>query len=296
VCGVSTPDPQSLFPGKQFISTALEVLETKTTMSGRLARRYLQRAAMAGVLIGLMYATFYAVLAAFSAVEVGDSSLRPVGRLVGAITFGWALVFIYYSRSELLTSNMMIVSVGAYHRRTSWARALRLLGLCYLGNLLGGVFVALLLRFSTLVEGAPLDEMVDSVAHKLAYVTDGPAGWVDLLLRAVLCNFCINVAMLLVYNGLIKDDLTKCLVMITSVFIFAFLGLEHSVANTVLFSIVGLREGLDLAAAAGNIGIALVGNFIGGGLLIGLYYAYVNDDSQWLRSGGAGTSTPGPQG
>jgi formate/nitrite transporter FocA (FNT family) len=293
VSAVSPADPQSLFPGKQFISTALEVLETKTTMSGGLARRYLQRAAMAGVLIGLLYATFYAVLAAFAGIEVGTgSSLAPIGRLVGAVVFGWALVFIYYSRSELLTSNMMIVSIGAYHRRTSWLRALRMLGMCYLGNLVGGLFVAVLLRFSTIVEGAPLDQMVDSVAHKLAYVTDGPSGWVDLLLRAVLCNFCINVAMLLVYNGLIKDDLTKCLVMITSVFIFAFLGLEHSVANTVLFSIVGLREGLDLAAAAGNVGIALVGNFIGGGLLIGLYYAYVNDDKQWLRQQGRGTSTP----
>jgi formate/nitrite transporter FocA (FNT family) len=293
VSAVSAADPQSLFPGKQFISTALEVLETKTTMSGGLARRYLQRAAMAGVLIGLLYATFYAVLATFAGVEVGaGSSLAPIGRLVGAVVFGWALVFIYYSRSELLTSNMMIVSIGAYHRRTSWLRALRMLGMCYLGNLVGGLFVAVLLRFSTIVEGAPLDQMVDSVAHKLAYVTDGPSGWVDLLLRAVLCNFCINVAMLLVYNGLIKDDLTKCLVMITSVFIFAFLGLEHSVANTVLFSIVGLREGLDLAAAAGNVGIALVGNFIGGGLLIGLYYAYVNDDTQWLRQQGRGTSTP----
>jgi formate/nitrite transporter FocA (FNT family) len=293
VIAVSPADPQSLFPGKQFISTALEVLETKTTMSGGLARRYLQRAAMAGVLIGLLYATFYAVLAAFAGIEVGDgSSLRPLGRLIGSVVFGWALVFIYYSRSELLTSNMMIVSIGAYHHRTSWLRALRMLGLCYLGNLVGGLFVAVLLRFSTLVEGPPLTEMVDSVAHKLAYVTDGPAGWVDLLLRAVLCNFCINVAMLLVYNGLIKDDLTKCLVMITAVFIFAFLGLEHSVANTVLFSIVGLREGIDLAAAAGNVGIALLGNFIGGGLLIGLYYAYVNDDSQWLRRQGRGTSTP----
>jgi formate/nitrite transporter FocA (FNT family) len=293
VIAVSAADPQSLFPGKQFISTALEVLETKTTMSGGLARRYLQRAAMAGVLIGLLYATFYAVLAAFAGIEVGDgSSLRPVGRLVGSVVFGWALVFIYYSRSELLTSNMMIVSIGAYHRRTSWLRALRMLGLCYLGNLAGGLFVAVLFRFSTLIEGAPLDEMAGSVAHKLAYVTDGPAGWVDLLLRAVLCNFCINVAMLLVYNGLIKDDLTKCLVMITAVFIFAFLGLEHSVANTVLFSVVGLREGIDLAAAAGNVGIALLGNFIGGGLLIGLYYAYVNDDAQWLRQQGHGTSTP----
>lgn len=291
---VSIADPQSLFPGKQFISTALEALETKTAMSGGLARRYLQRAAMAGVLIGLMYATYYAVIAAFDAVPAGDATLRPVGRLVGAVVFGWALVFIYYSRSELLTSNMMIVSIGAYHRRTSWLRALRMLGLCYLGNLVGGLFVAVLLRFSTLADGGPEQQMVDSVAHKLAYVTDGPAGWVDLLLRAVLCNFCINIAMLLVYNGLIKSDLTKCLVMITAVFIFAFLGLEHSVANTVLFSIVGLREGIDLAAAAGNVGLALVGNFIGGGLLIGLYYAYVNDDSQWLRqqADAAGSATP----
>ena len=40
---------------------------------------------------------------------------------------------------------------------------------------------------------------------------------------------------------------------------------------------------LDVGAAAGNVGIALLGNFLGGGLLIGLYYAYVNDDTEWLR-------------
>jgi formate/nitrite transporter FocA (FNT family) len=284
---VAIPDPQSLFPGKHFISTALEVLETKTTMSGALARRYLQRAAMAGVIIGLLYATSYAVVAAFDAVDLGGgSTLRQVGRLVGAIAFGWALVFIYYSRSELLTSNMMIVSIGAYHRRTSWGRALRMLGLCYVGNLIGGLGVALLLRASTILDGAPLAEMVASVEHKLAYVTDGPAGWGDLVVRAILCNLCINLAMLLVYNGLIKDDLTKSLVMITAVFIFAFLGLEHSVANSVLFLVVGLQEGIALGPAAANIGLALLGNFIGGGLLIGLYYAYVNDDSQYLRDRG----------
>ncbi|MEV7974217.1 formate/nitrite transporter family protein [Cellulomonas sp. NPDC089187] len=279
---MSTTDP--LFPGKQFISTALEVLETKTTMSGALARRYLQRAAMAGIIIGLLYATNYAIVAAFDTIPAGDGSFRQLGRFVGSVTFGWALIFIYYSRSELLTSNMMIVCVGAYHRRTTWLRALRLLGLCLIGNLLGGLLIAVLLRFSTLAEGGAMAEMSAAVEHKLAYLDGGPAGWVDLLIRAILCNFCINIAMLLVYNGLIDSDLVKCLVMITAVFIFAFLGLEHSVANSVLFGIVGLREGLDLAAALGNVGIALVGNFIGGGLLIGLYYAYVNDDSRWLRN------------
>ena len=204
--------------------------------------------------------------------------------MAGALAFGWALVFIHYSKSELLTSNMMVVSIGAYHRRIGWLQSLRLLTLCFIGNFLGGLFMALLLRFSTLADGQVLTEMGHAVAVKLAYVSGGGSGWADLFVRAILCNFMINLAMLLVYNGLIKDDLTKSLVMIVSVFIFAFLGFEHSVANTVLFTIVGLKEGIDLGLAAGNVVIALTGNFIGGGLLIGLYYAYVNDDAKYLST------------
>jgi formate/nitrite transporter FocA (FNT family) len=179
---------------------------------------------------------------------------------------------------------MMIVSVGGYYRRTSWAKALRLLGLCYAGNLFGGLLVAVLVRFSTLAEGPALAEMLGAVEHKLEFITSGTTGLGDLFVRAILCNFVINMAMLLVYNGMIKDDLTKSLVMIVSVFMFAFLGLEHSVANTVLFTIVGLSEGIDVGAAAANVAIALVGNFIGGGLLIGLYYAYANDDRRHTPS------------
>jgi formate/nitrite transporter FocA (FNT family) len=275
-----------LFPGKAFIGTVLEALETKTAMSGELGRRYLQRAAMAGILIGLLYATNYTIIASFDAMEWGGTSLHNLGKLVGAFTFGFALVFIYYSKSELLTSNMMIVSIGAYHRRIGWLKGLRLLLLCYFGNFLGGLFVAILLRFSTLTEGTVLEEMSHSVEAKLAYMSGGAAGMGDLFVRAILCNFMINMAMLLVYNGLIKEDITKSIVMIVSVFIFAFLGFEHSVANTVLFSIVGLRESIDFGLAAGNVAICLAGNFVGGGLLIGLYYAYVNDDAKYLKGHG----------
>lgn len=273
-----------LFPGKFFISTALETLETKTSMAGSLARRYLQRAAMAGIIVGVLYAAYFTVVAAFGAVPVGDQSLHGIGKLVGASLFGWALVFIYYSKSELLTSNMMIVSIGAYHRKVAPAEALRLLTLCYLGNAAGGLLVAVLYRFSTLISGSVLVEMQHSVAVKLGYVLAGPAGWGDLFVRAVLCNLMINLAMLLVYNGLIKEDITKSLVMIVSVLIFAFLGFEHSVANTVLFTIVGLVSGIDVGLAVGNVAIALLGNFIGGGLLIGLYYAYVNDDRRYVKA------------
>lgn len=269
---------EKLFPGKFFISTVLDSLETKHQMSGAMSRRYLQRAGMAGIIIGLMYLTNFTVIAVFADLKLGDAPLTGLGKLLGALIFGFALVFIYYTKSELLTSNMMIVSIGAYHRGTTVRRALRLLGLCFVGNALGGLLVAILVRFSTLI-GGTVGKMVDaSVQHKLEFVTSGPMGWGDLFVRAILCNFMINLAMLLVYNGIIKDDLTRSIAMIMSVFIFAFLGFEHSVANTVLFTIQGLSKGIDVAAAAGNVAIALIGNYIGGGVLIGLYYAYVNDD------------------
>ncbi len=90
----------------------------------------------------------------------------------------------------------------------------------------------------------------------------------------------INLAMILIYNGFIHDDLTKSLGMIAAVFVFAFLGLEHSVANTVLFTIVGVGQGIDVGLAMGNVGIALIGNYLGGGLLVGWFYAYANDETK----------------
>lgn len=271
-------ESSSLFPGKYFISTVLEALETKTVMSGGLTRRYLMRAGMAGIVIGVMYGTNFAVQAGFQ--QVGDGSLLAIGQMLGALVFGFALVFIYYSKSELLTSNMMIVSIGAYHRATSWLKALRILGLCLLGNFLGGLLVAVLMFFSSIVEGAVGERMHEVLDHKLDFITSGAVGWGDLFVRAILCNFMINLAMLLVYNGLIHEDITKVLVMVMSVFIFAFVGFEHSVANTVFFTIMSLQGGIDLGPALLNVVVCLLGNFVGGGLLIGWYYAYVNDDTR----------------
>jgi formate/nitrite transporter FocA (FNT family) len=203
--------------------------------------------------------------------------MQPIGKFFGAIVFGFALVFIYYTKSELLTSNMMVGSIGVYYKHGEWPKVLRILGLCYLGNFLGGLFIALLIRGSSLFGGGLGEIMGHSVEAKLAYITDGASGWGDLLVRAILCNFLINLAMLLCYNGMIKEDMAKIASMIAAVFLFAFLGLEHSVANTELFLVYGMHYGIDVAAAACNVAIAVVGNFIGGGFLIGLYYAYAND-------------------
>lgn len=273
-----------LFPGRHFINATLEAVETKAAMSTQVTVPYLQRAAMAGILIGTFYGAYYSTVAVFAQIPVGETTLAGVGRVLGSLVFGWALVFIYFTKSELLTSNMMVATIGVYHRRITWRRGLSLLGLCFLGNALGGLLLAVLVKGSSLAQGAVLEQMTHSVDVKLAYISAGPTGMLDLFTRAILCNLMINVAMLLIYNGFLHDDLTKSLAMVMAVFIFAFLGLEHSVANTVLFTIVGLKQGIDIGLAAANVGIALLGNFIGGGLLIGLYYAYLNDDRRHLES------------
>lgn len=280
----SAPTPtedDALFPGKAFISTVLGALETKTRMTGQARRIYLQRAGMAGIIIAVFYSTYYSLVALFAGLAPGGESMAPIGRFVGSMAFGWALVFIYFTRSELLTSNMMVVTVGAYHRRIKPLRASWLLLMCLVGNFVGGLLVAVMLRFSSLTGGAVGEQMLHAVSIKLAYVSAGPTGWADLLVRAILCNLMINLAMILIYNGFVKDDLTKSLAMIAAVFVFAFLGLEHSVANTVLFTLVGVREGIDVGLAIGNVSIALIGNYLGGGLLVGWFYAYANDETKY---------------
>ncbi len=263
-------------------------------MSRRLWKIYLMRAAMAGVIISIFYLAYLGVIAAFAEVPVTEQgTLKPIGKFIGAGVFGWALVFIYFTKSELLTSNMMVGSIGLYHRRTAWSRVLRILGLCYLGNLLGGLFIAVLLTASTLLDGELGMVMGETVASKTGYIAAGPSGWEDLFVRAILCNLLINLAMLLCYNGMIKEDLTKALAMVVAVFLFAFLGLEHSVANTAVFLMYGLQYGIDTGLAVANVIIALAGNLIGGGLLIGVYYAYANDYERMVRRGRV-TADPAP--
>lgn len=277
------PQSHHLFPGKTFISTALDALEFKAAMTSLMRSRYLMRAAMAGIIVGVMYDAYLSVVAAFDVIPIGDVTLKPIGKIAGALTFSPALVFIYWSKSELLTSNMMVVTIGKYYHRITSSAAGKILFWCLVGNALGGLFVAVVMHFSTMISPQVLAIMTETVDHKLAYLQEGFPGWVDLFIRALYCNFMINIAMLLIYNGYIKDDLLKALIMMIAVFVFAFTGMEHSVANTVLFEIYAFQAHLDIGLALGNVAICLLGNFVGGGFLIGLYYSYVNDDAQYLR-------------
>ncbi|MCO6558319.1 MAG: formate/nitrite transporter family protein [Bifidobacterium sp.] len=267
-------ETKPLFPGRAFISTVLDALDNKETMTGKMTGRYIQRATMAGILVGVFFTAFWVMMGASSK---GGPGLLLAGKVLAGTTFGWALVLIYYTNSELLTSNMMVVSIGAYHKRIGWLQSLKLLGLCLLGNLLGALIVAIILRFSTIISGASYDVMLTAANTKLNYLSSiGGVG--DLFVRAIFCNFCINIAMLMVYNGKLSNDFTKCIIMVVAVLVFTFCGFEHSVADSAMFLILGMYGAINAWKAILVIFVAILGNLVGGGILIGLNFATMNDE------------------
>ena len=75
-----TTASDALFPGKHFISTVLEALDTKTRMTGVLAQRYLMRAAMAGMIVAVFYIVNYAIVGIFDGLHLGGTSMAGVGK------------------------------------------------------------------------------------------------------------------------------------------------------------------------------------------------------------------------
>ncbi|MBB2954644.1 formate/nitrite transporter FocA (FNT family) [Bifidobacterium commune] len=267
-------ETKPLFPGRAFISTVLDALDNKETMTGKMTGRYIQRATMAGILVGVFFTAFWVMTGACSQ---GDHALIVTGKVLAGIIFGWALVLIYYTNSELLTTNMMVVSVGAYHKRIGLLQSLKLLGLCLFGNLLGALIVAAILRFSTVISGTSYQVMLAAANTKLAYLNSF-SGIGDLFVRAIFCNFCINIAMLMVYNGKLSNDFTKCTIMVVAVLVFSFCGFEHSIADSAMFLILGLHGTINAWKAVLVILVAIFGNLVGGGILIGLNFATMNDE------------------
>lgn len=276
-----------IFLGEDFLKHAYDATEIKKTLLGVSSLRYIMRAAMAGLIVTFGYIVYILINADFNE----SANLALLGHFYSCWFFGFCLIFIYYVGAELLTSNMMLFSVSLYYKNTTVKNMLKVFIYCYLGNLIGGIIVGGMVGGTSMLTG---DGSVEYMRHilevKQGYLTT-PTGVYDLFIRAVFCNFFINLAMLTVYSGKIKSDIGKCLVMFGGVFIFLYAGLEHSVANSTFFVLAGFLDllnptislGFEFPLVVGNVLIALVGNFIGGGALIGLYYAFLNDKEKALK-------------
>ncbi|WP_436854668.1 formate/nitrite transporter family protein [Staphylococcus caeli] len=267
-----------VFYGKTWINHVVDTIRTKDVLQSFYFKRYLLRAIMAGFILGVI--TVFVLL-----IRASLDAQIPAGatNLIASIAFSFALVLILFTNSELLTSNFMYFTVGLYYRVISPIRVLKIFTLCFVGNALGGFIFFFILSGSDVMTPEMFAQLEDTIEHKTL-----TAGFLAILIKGIFANFFINISLVIAMQ--IDDILAKMFVMMFGVSIFAFMGYEHVVYNSVLFAggLIYQSDTLSFIPAIVNLIGAGIGNYIGGGLIIGLFYAYLNDhhqyDSESLRN------------
>ncbi|MDC0832941.1 formate/nitrite transporter family protein [Geitlerinema sp. CS-897] len=204
--------------------------------------------------------------------------------VLGAIIFPWAFCSIVIFGMELVTGNFALMTTAMLARRTNLTRSVRNWLWVYLGNFLGCAFAAFLISFSlsnggTLAEPNAVAEklMAIAIAKSVAVREMGAPGFMLFIVRGILCNLLVCVAVLLgIASKSVPGKILGCWFPIAT---FVALGLEHIVVN-MYFLNVGVMLGAPISAIDMVFWDYLpvtIGNLIGGGLFVGcLFYATHN--------------------
>ncbi|QRV83154.1 formate/nitrite transporter family protein [Ceratobasidium sp. AG-Ba] len=191
--------------------------------------------------------------------------------LMGAV-FAFALHFIVMLGGELFTGVIMVFGVGWWNRAINVPKSLVNLVTVYIGNWCGCLIMAYFMAYLTDIFDDPSSRQWLTVAT--LGKTNGH-GWGILFLKGIGANTMVCMAVCL-YLGC-SDSAGKIMAIWFPVVVFVISGYEHCVANMFFLS-VGLLYGAPTTIARlwFNQSAALVGNMVGGAIVIGLTLHLMN--------------------
>lgn len=228
----------------------------KYELSKNEPKKYLMRAVVAGFWIDV------AMILSNVCAAVFYGTNPAVGKLLSAFTFPLAIILIVFIGGELFTGNNMTMAVGVYQKKCTWGQAARVWIMSYIGNFIG----AFLIAFLFVKSGASMPAMKEYVNSFIMGKLE--LSWIQLLLRGILCNFMVCLAVLT--GTRMKTESGKLTVMILSIAAFVITGFEHSIANMGVFSMSALivDGGLPPVLVAKSMVFVTLGNIIGGSFLM----------------------------
>ena len=183
------------------------------------------------------------------------------------VSFGVALSLVVTCGAELFTGNNLVMSAGAMMRKVSILDCIKLWIICWIGNAVGGVILAVIYHFTGLGNGAVGEFMASSALAKMS------AGPIELLCRGILCNVLVCLAVWSTFR--VKNEVGKLIMIFWCLFAFITTGFEHSVANMTLLTVGMLRpcgEAITIGGLFYNLGVVTLGNMIGAIVLVALPY------------------------
>ena len=171
------------------------------------------------------------------------------GKLIGSILFSLGILAIVMFEMKLFTG--LISDIPEMGAKNFWK-----LPVCFLGNMLGVLFAALLVYHS------PLASSVVPQAQEMMSVKLNAEYWgVNALCSAILCGFLITLSIGAV-NYAPRKKLSTTVGVMFPIIVFAFCGFDHSVANTLYIFFLGFSW-----KAVAYLLICVAGNILGGVIL-----------------------------
>lgn len=226
-------------------------------------------------LLGILAGAFIALGGLGSQIASLNAATPSQGRLISSIVFPIGLFMVLVGGAELFTGNCLII-IPVLSKKASVPGMLRNWGIVYLGNMVGGLIIAMLAVFSHTYsfDSGNLAQAVVTTA-----VAKSGISFTDGLLKGILCNLLVCMA---VWCSFAADELAgKILALWLPVMLFIIGGFEHCVAN-MYFIPAGLlasafydipAEGLSLFGYfITNLIPVTIGNIIGGALFVGAAY------------------------
>lgn len=227
---------------------------------------YLLLSALAGMFIGFGNLLIN--------VEGGLLNGAPYTKIVMGASFGVALSLVVLAGAELFTGNNLVMMSGILKKKVKVSDAIILWIVCWIGNLLGSVLLALLFQASGLNTPATATFLSTAAAAKMS----APFG--ALIARGILCNILVCLA---VWCGTkLKSDAGKLIMIWWCLFAFITCGFEHSIANMTQLTVALLApsgQAVSLAGYVYNLLTVTLGNMIGGILFVAVpyYIAQIKD-------------------
>lgn len=184
---------------------------------------------------------------------------------IGAAVFPIGLILILLGGGELLTGNMMAISMAVYAKKVKFVDMIKNWSLVGLFNLLGAMFVAYAFgHLLGLTEGAFLAKTVAVAEAKVA-----DSFWLALI-SGIGCNWLVGMAVWLSFGA--KDFSGKILAIWFPTMTFVLIGFQHVVANMFIIPAAVFAGELTWMEFIANLIPVFIGNTIGGAVLVSLLY------------------------
>ena len=235
------------------------------------------------LLLGFMGGAFVALgyLGAFAMKSFGDA---PISKFLGAAIFPTGIIMCVFLGGSLFTSDSLSI-LPVVEKQIKPLTAAKGLALVWIGNLVGGMFIAGIATLSGFFKTETQEKL-----HILQHYIDGKQDkeWYKIFFSGVLTNMLVAGSVWMSLST--KSAGAKVVLLWFPITLFAAAGFEHIVANFFIFFSGLFNDGQTWKEGAvvhtlhidgwkffyNNLLPTTVGNWVGGAVIIALPYYFMN--------------------